>query len=281
MPYLPRHVQSVSCRCDLVEDDAINMNRASSIAAGLVILLFASVSKADTVAPSPAAPVASVYSDFFQLADKGVFALTVFGGGFRADSYATVDEGFQFEQSITNYVGVVGRVTGYQLFIGSGFDNPLDPGTGHRARYNFARLQGGLDFTLYPLTHFYFLGGSDLGDSSAGVIEGDFSSWLGVYSKHPFNTAFSASYDSQNKVTNSQIDLRMVALSGESYLLLAGASGAIYGGGSIEGLQGQGGPGFGGFYTPWQTGIDLQTGYGTAGVFGQISLYKSMSWRLW
>ena len=257
------------------------MNRAASFALGLGILMIGAASRADTAPSSAPAPVASAYSDFFQRADKGEFSLTVFSGGFRADDYATVDEGFQFEQSLTNYVGIVGRATGYQLFIGAGFDNPLDPGTGHRARFNFARLQGGLDFTLYPLTHFYFLGGSDLGDSSAGVIEGDFSSWIGVYSKHPFNTSFSASYDSQNRVTNSQIDLRMVALSGESYLLLAGASGAIYGGGFVSGLQGEGGPGFGGFYTPWQTGIDLQTGYGTAGVFGQINVYKSLSWRDW
>jgi hypothetical protein len=233
-------------------------------------------------AQAPAAAnvtVESPYSDFFQLAHPSEFSLTGFTGGFRSDKYATIDEGFQFEQRVTNYVGIVGRATGYQLFIGEGFDNPLDPGTGHRARFNFARLQAGIDISLYPLTNFFFLGGSDIGDSSAGIIEGDFSTWLWVYSKHPFNGAFSASYDSQNGVTNSQIDLRVVALSGESYLLLLGGSGSIYGGGFVSGLQGQGGPGFGGYSTPWQLGIDLQSGYGTAGVFGQINLYKSFSWR--
>jgi hypothetical protein len=223
--------------------------------------------------------VQSPYSDFFQLAHPSEFSLTGFAGGFRSDKYATVDEGFQVEQRITNYVGIVGRATGYQLFIGQGFDNPLDPGTGHRARFNFVRLEGGLDFSPYPLTHFFFFGGSDLGDSSAGVIEGDFSSWLSVYSKHPVNTAFSASYDSQNGVTNSEIDLRMVALSGESYLILLGGSGSVYGGGFVNGLQGQGGPGFGAYYTPWLTGIDLQAGYGTSGVFGQISVFRSLTWR--
>jgi hypothetical protein len=228
---------------------------------------------------SPKPAVQSPYSDFFQITHPSEFSLTSFAGAFRCDKYATINEGFQFEQAVTNYVGIVGRVAGYQLFIGQGFDNPLDPGTGHRARDNFIRMEGGLDFSPYPLTHFYFFGGSDLGDSSAGVIEGDFSTWLKVYSKHPINAAFSASYDSQNRVTNSEIDLRVVTWSTEHYLLLVGASGSIYGGGFVSGLQGQGGPGFGGYYTPWQTGIDLQSGYGSAGVFGQISLFKSLSWR--
>jgi hypothetical protein len=236
--------------------------------------------QAQSVAPAASkATVESPYADFFQLARPSEFSLTAFTGAFRSDKYATIDEGFQFEQRITNYVGVVGRVTGYQLFIGQGFDDPLDPGNGHRARYNFIRMEGGIDFSPYPLTHFFFFGGSDIGDSSAGIIEGDFSSWLKVYSKHPINAAFSASYDSQNRVTNSEIDLRVVAYSTESYLLLVGGSGSVYGGGFVSGLEGQGGPGFGGYYTPWQTGIDLQSGYGSSGVFGQISLYKSLSWR--
>ena len=102
-----------------------------------------------------------------------------------------------------------------------------------------------------------------------------------VYSKHPLNVAFSASYDSQNKVTNSEIDLRAVAFSSENYLLLLGGSGTIYGGGFISGLQGQGGPAGGAYFTPWQAGIDLQSGYGSAGAFGQISVTKSLSWRNW
>jgi hypothetical protein len=256
------------------------MRLALGLALGLVSLMLAAPARAQTAGPAPSSePVASPYSDFFKLARPMDFSLTLFSGAFRSDKYATIDEGFQFEQSVTNYVGIVGRATGYQLFIGQGFDNPLDPGTGHRARFNFARLEAGFDFSPYPLTHFYFFGGSDLGDSSAGIIEGDFSSWLLVYSKHPVNAAFSASYDSQNKVTNSEIDLRMVAFSGENYLLLLGGSGSIYGGGFVSGLDGQGGPAGGVYVTPWQAGIDLQSGYGTAGVFGQISLTKSFSWR--
>ena len=243
------------------------------------LVLYAPEAGAQGVAAGAPAPVQSPYADFFKLARPSEFSLTVFTGGFRSDKYATTDEGFQFEQRITNYIGAVGRVTGYQLFIGEGFDDPLDPGNGHRARYNFIRMEGGLDFEIYPLTHFFFFGGTDLGDSSAGIIEGDFSSWMRVYSKHPVNAAFSTSYDSQNHVTNSEIDLRVVGYSTESYLLLVGGSGSVYGGGFVSGLEGQGGPGFGGYYTPWQTGIDLQAGYGSSGVFGQINLYKSLSWR--
>jgi len=256
------------------------MRISISCALGLVMLVATAQAQTPTQAQS-GVPVASPYSDFFQLAHPPELSMIFFAGGFRSDKYATIDEGFQFEQSVTNYVGIVGRATGYQLFIGQGFDNPLDPGTGHRARFNFARLEAGIDISPYPLTHFYFLGGSDLGDSSAGIIEGDFSSWMRVYSRHPLNLAFSASYDSQNKVTNSEIDLRAVAFSSENYLLLLGGSGTIYGGGFISGLQGQGGPAGGAYFTPWQAGIDLQTGYGSAGVFGQISVTKSLSWRNW
>ena len=42
------------------------------------------------------------------------------------------------------------RATGYQLWIGKGFESPLAPGSGSFPRLNFGRFQGGADFTLLP-----------------------------------------------------------------------------------------------------------------------------------
>jgi hypothetical protein len=228
--------------------------------------------------PAPGSPpISTIYSDFFELARPGNFNLILFGGGFRSDEYATTQQGFQFEQSVTRYVGVVGRVSGYQLYEGQGFDNPLDPGTGHHARLNFARLQGGLDFKLYPGTQLYLLGGRDAGDSHASVIEADFSSWLFRYSPHPINFSFSVSHGSENDVTSSEIDLRTVILSKRDYMLFAGGSGSIYGGGAF-GTGGEGGPGAGVYVINWGALMDFQTGYGSAKSFVQLTIEKTFSW---
>ncbi len=67
------------------------------------------------------------YPGFFDIATPGRFNLTLFGGGFGSNQYGTTQEGVQAEQSITQYVGVVARATGYQLYMGHGFSNPLVP----------------------------------------------------------------------------------------------------------------------------------------------------------
>lgn len=224
-------------------------------------------------------PVRPAYSDFFELAQPGYVDAMLFVGGFRSDKYATLQQGFQLEQSITPYIGVVGRVSGYELFEGQGFANPLDPGDqGHRARLNFARLQGGIDLAPYPATHLYIFGGRDLGDSSAASVEGDFSSWIFTYSPHPLNLSFEAGYDSQNGVTSSEIDLRTVLFSRGKYMVQAGAGGAIYGGGFLSGLDGQGGPALGLYLTRLKAGLDVQSGYGTSGAYVQVTTFKVFSW---
>src|SRR5271167_4100528 len=68
------------------------------------------------------------YPGFFSLANPGRFDLIAFGGGFGSNKYATVQEGFQGEQTLTRYLGLVGRITGYELWEGEGFANPLNPG---------------------------------------------------------------------------------------------------------------------------------------------------------
>src|SRR5438874_4717647 len=75
-----------------------------------------------------------IYPGFFTLQKPATLNLMGFGGGFVSDKYGTLQEGAQLDQSITPYIGAVARVTGYQLWEGEGFDNPLNPGTGHQAR---------------------------------------------------------------------------------------------------------------------------------------------------
>lgn len=221
------------------------------------------------------------YPNFFDVATPGRFSLTVFGGGFISDPYGTTQEGIQAEQSLTRYLGIVARATGYQLYMGQGFANPLqpNPGTaGGSSRYNFGRFQGGVDFAATPTTHLYLLGGDDGGDSHNANIEGDISSWLLVHSAHPVNFLVSSVYSWQNDISSSSIDLRVVLLSTEDYLLMAGAGGVIYGGGFVSGIAGQGGPDLGVYFRPWQIGADVQAGYGTPNGYGQLTVYKQFSW---
>src|SRR5512146_2107585 len=91
---------------------------------GLLIAAIAAL-----LAPAPAlaqisttTPVgaANPYPGFFELATPGRFSLTAFGGGFISDEYGTTQEGVQAEQSLTRYIGIVARATGYQLYMGEG-----------------------------------------------------------------------------------------------------------------------------------------------------------------
>ena len=215
-----------------------------------------------------------LYPDFFKIPEQGRLTVTGFGGGYISDKYATTQEGFQLEQSITKYVGVFGRLTGYELWEGGGFDNPLNPGTGHQARLNFGRGQAGFDLNLWPGTHFFISGGRDFGDSHAVVVEGDGSSWLMLHSLHPVNFSFSSVHDYQNGVTSTEVDIQAILKSTEKYLLMAGGGGAFYMGGFIHGTDGQGGPDLSFYWRPLQIGFSLQAGYGSAHQYGQLTLYK-------
>jgi len=252
----------------------------------LLILGVSSSSRAQTSSSSSkqttnpvSSPVASAYSDFFELAHPCEFSITGYAEGFLAEKYATTLQGVQFEQSITNYIGAVGRITGYQLYIGHGFADPLAPDNGEPSpsRLNFVRFQGGIDVSPYPLTRVYILGGKDVGDSDAATVEGDISSWLNSYSKHPVNISASIVYNYENKVINNEIDVQVVPWSGEQYMLLVGGGGAIYNGGFIKGLQGQGGLDLGAYVPRWQSGISVQSGDGNAGWYGEVNLYVTFS----
>lgn len=220
------------------------------------------------------AQIADLYPGFFQPASPQVLDAIAFGGGFGSQDYGALQEGFQLSQTVTPYFGIVGRVTGYQMWIGDHFSNPLAPNKPHQGQLNFARLEAGGEFNLYPGTTVFVLGGGDVGDSHAGVIEGDWSSWLFTHSHHPANFSFSASHNYENHVTSSEIDLRIVMLSTANYLMTAGGGGAIYQGGLISAVSGQGGPDLGVYFRRWGFGIDLQAGYGNSGGFGQLSFVK-------
>ncbi len=258
-------------------DAFIQVMRVKPLPLLIAILAIAALGTARAqTAPQTVIPA---YADFFTIQRPGDLSVNLFGGGFGSDKYGTTDQGIELEQSITPYLGAVGRVTGYQLYVGGGFDNPLDPGTGHHARFNFARLQGGLDIQPYPLCHLSLLGGADAGDSDAAVVEADFSAWVNTYSRHPVNISGNVSYDYENHVTDSEIDLRAVVLSREKYLLLAGVDGSIFGGGNLAGIEGQGGPALGGYFRPLQAGIDVAAGYGSSHAYIQVNLVKVFGFR--
>lgn len=232
-----------------------------------------------TIAPAAHAQwFNDTYPGFFSLQTPGLLQATIFGGGYGSEKYGVIQEGTQIEQSITPYIGVFGRATGYQLWIGHGFLSPLNPTSGSYPRLNFGRLQGGLDFALYPGTHLYVSGGHDVADSDAFIVEGDFSSWILLHSQHPINASFSSLHDFQNRVTSTEFDLQAILLSTERYMILAGVGGAMYNGGFLTDAQGQGGPDLGFYYRPWRLGVSAQAGYGNAHTYGQLSMYKQLSW---
>ena len=72
---------------------------------------------------------------------------TLFGGGLASQDYYLTDEGIQLEQSITEGIGIVGRATGYQLWIEKNSTSPLAPSNHTANRLNFGRFQGGFDLS--------------------------------------------------------------------------------------------------------------------------------------
>ena len=72
------------------------------------------------------------YSDFFTSANPQHLSMTMFVADIGAESrYAATHEGFELEQTLTPYVSLVSRVSGYQIYTGDGWDTPL---AGHRVQ---------------------------------------------------------------------------------------------------------------------------------------------------
>jgi hypothetical protein len=216
-------------------------------------------------------------SGFFHLRNPEQLSLALFVSGYGSDKYGTTHEGIELEQSVTDRVGLVARATAYHIYQGTGFDNPLLPASRSSTR-NFGRFQGGIDVTPLPGVSFVVLGGEDIGDSHAPVVEGNFSSWALSHSLHPINFSFSASHYYENEVTSSRIDLRAIVLSTAEVMLLGGVGVAIWGGGSVGNAKGQGGPDIGVFVRRWHTSIDLQAGYGSSHTYGLVNFSRQFHW---
>jgi hypothetical protein len=230
------------------------------------------------IAPFASDTPAYTSSDIFELATPPHLSVTLFATGYGNEKYGSTRGGFQLEQSVSRVFGLVGRATAYQIYKGTGgYDSPLSPSPRSATR-NFGRFQGGVDITPFQGTSLVLLGGEDVGDSHAPVIEGDFSSWLGIHSIHPINFAFTGSHYYQNGVTSGTYDVRMMAISTADFILLLGGGGAIWGGGSLAKVKAHGGPDIGIFVRSWHLNIDVQGGYGSSSVYGVVSVSRQFGW---
>src|SRR6266404_5820032 len=107
----------------------MRQNRTSHISIS-VALMFGFITGAFAFTPTAHAQwFEDTYPGFYSLQTPGMLQASAFSGGFGSDKYGVVQEGGQVEQSITPYIGAFGRATAYQLWIGSGFDSPLAPGS--------------------------------------------------------------------------------------------------------------------------------------------------------
>jgi hypothetical protein len=213
-------------------------------------------------------------SDLFQIDRPLSLTITPFASGFGSDRYGSMHEGFELEQTVTRTLNLIGRVSAYQIYQGSGFDDPLQPAARSSTR-NFGRLQGGVDIIPMEGVSLILLGGRDLGDSDAPVVEGDFSAWMARHAEHPVNFSFSGTHYYENGVTSSRIDLRAILLSRGAYMLFGGAGGEIWGGGSTGNAKGEGGLDCGIFLRRWHVSIDVQVGYGSSNGYGLVDFSKS------
>jgi hypothetical protein len=218
------------------------------------------------------------YSDFFTPANPQHLSLTLFASAIGNESrYAATHEGFQLEQTLNPYIGVVGRVSGYQIYQGAGWDNPLTVHPGTRPR-NFGVFMGGIDLLPFQGTSLTILGGRDVGDSSGARIEGDFSSWILLHSRHPINVSFIGDHFYNNGQTGGMIDVRVVMSSWRKVTWLIGAGGQLWGGGPEPHVMKEFGPDLGLFFRQWQTSVDLQAGYGNNHGYGTIAVTRHLGW---
>jgi hypothetical protein len=122
------------------------------------------------------------------------------------------------------------------------------------------------------------LGARDVGDSSGARIEGDFSSWILLHSRHPINVSFTGDHFYNNGQSSGTIDARFVVSSWREVMWLVGAGGQLWGGGPEPHIMKEFGPDLGLFFRRWQIGVDLQAGYGNNHGYGTIAVSRHFSW---
>jgi hypothetical protein len=246
--------------------------RSRAGAKAVVAMLSALIATRASAAP------AFPYSDFFTPANPQHLSLTLFASAIGNESrYAATHEGFQLEQTLNPYIGLVGRVSGYQIYQGAGWDNPLTVHPGTRPR-NFGVFMGGIDLLPFQGTSLAILGGRDVGDSNGARIEGDFSSWILLHSRHPINLSFVGDHFYNNGQSSGLIDVRVVMSSYRQLTWLLGAGGQLWGGGPEPHLMKEFGPDLGLVFRKWQTSVDLQAGYGNNHGYGTISVSHHFGW---
>jgi hypothetical protein len=228
------------------------------------------------------APLASdrpAYSDGFELITPPHLGVTLFAIGYGNEKYGSTQEGFQLEQSFNGLLGLVGRAAAYQILKGTiGYDSPLSPSSRSATR-DFGLFQGGVDITPFQGTSLVLLGGEDVGDADAPVVEGDFSNWFGIHTAHPSSISFTGSHYYQNGVTSGTYDVRIMAMSTANFILLLGGGGAIWGGGSLSSVLAHGGPEIGIFLRRHHLSIEVQAGYGSAHTYGVVSVSRQFNFE--
>jgi hypothetical protein len=228
------------------------------------------------------APLASdrpAYSDSFELVTPPHVGVTLFTIGYGNEKYGSTQEGFQLEQSVNGVFSLVGRAAAYQILKGTtGYDSPLSPSSRSATR-DFGLFQGGVDITPFQGFSLVLLGGQDVGDADAPVIEGDFSDWFGIHTAHPSNISFTGSHYYQNGVTSGTYDVRTMAMSTANFILLLGGGGAIWGGGSLASVKALGGPEIGIFLRRYHLSIEVQAGYGSDHTYGVVSVSRQFNFE--
>jgi hypothetical protein len=217
------------------------------------------------------------YSDFFTSANPQTLSVTTFASAIGAKhTYGATHQGFQLEQTLTPYISLVGRVSGYQIYQEDGWDTPLiAPNTRPR---NFGVFEGGLDLLPIQGTSFTILLGQDVGDSDHARIEGDFSSWLWLHSRHPINLSFIGDHYYNNDRSSGAVDLRTVVSSSREVIWLIGGGGQLWGGGDEPHLFKEFGPDLGIVLRRWNLGVDFQAGYGNLSWYGLLGISHHFSW---
>lgn len=224
------------------------------------------------------AGAAGMFSDFVSPATPGHFTMTTFGAAYGSPSYGTTHEGLELEQTATRRLGLLVRLTGYQLYHGFAFDTPFAARPG--APFFFGRFEGGIDLNPFYGAHLIVMGGHDAGDSHSAVIEESASVWVNVHDPHPISLSVNSSHYFENQLTNGLVDVRMIALSTDKLMLQAGAGAIIWGGETVKGsAKVQAGPDFGIFIRDWKLRVDLQAGYGSDQEYGMLTFSRSFDWE--
>ena len=203
--------------------------------------------------------------------------LTIFGGGFMSQDVGLTSTAIQAEQSLTQGLGLMVRVTGVQLYLFQRATSPLAPSNQAVGRLNYGRFQVGFDLKPTNSTSIMLLGGRDVGDSDAWSFETDISQWLLMGYSHPINLFLVPSYDTQNLITSSEIDITVMLKQNQSWAWMGGLGNSLSVGGFIHGVDGTTGPVMRLFYLPMQLGASLYAGYGSTGYDGMLILSKGFT----